>query len=170
MVIQVKVLITDQSSRLQVFDDGVLSDWQMELIATQNEPVVDGVAHQVDAGPHDKSDDADVDCRARQRLWTALNQLMTGHDAFCTWYRNISLKQIWGLDTAWSYIKLKVNTVTNSKFMAWIYKLLIVYTKRDLELQLKKVPKTPDLLYFAYYSLDSRFKHKKVQKKIHLDK
>lgn len=84
--------LTDQSCRLEVFDDGVLSDWQMELIPTQNEPVVDGVAHQVDAGSHDKSDDADVDRRARQRLRTALNQLMPGHDTFCTWYRNISLK------------------------------------------------------------------------------
>lgn len=77
VVIQVKVLLTDQSRRLEVFDDGVLSDWQMELIPTQNEPVVDGVTHQVDAGSHDKSDDADVDCWARQHLWTALNQLMT---------------------------------------------------------------------------------------------
>lgn len=49
----------------------------MELIPTQNETVVDGVAHQVDAGSHDKRNDADVDCRARQRLWTAFNQLRT---------------------------------------------------------------------------------------------
>lgn len=81
VVIQVKVLLTDQSRRLEVFDDGVLSDWQMELIPAENEPVVDGVAHQVDAGSHDKSDHADIDCRARQRLRTALNQLMTRYEA-----------------------------------------------------------------------------------------
>lgn len=69
--------LTDQRCRFEVFDDGVLPDWQMELIPTQNEPVVDGVSHQVDAGSHDKSDDAYVDRRARQRLWTAFNQLMT---------------------------------------------------------------------------------------------
>lgn len=84
VVIQAKVLVTHQSRRLEVFDDRVLSDRQMKLIPAQNEPVVDGVAHQVDAGSHDKSDDADVDRRARQRLRTALNQLMPGHDEFCT--------------------------------------------------------------------------------------
>lgn len=47
----------------------------MELVATQDEPVVDGVSHQVDAGSHDKSNDAEVDRRARQRPGTAFNQL-----------------------------------------------------------------------------------------------
>lgn len=47
----------------------------MELVATQNEPVVDGVSHQVDAGSHDESDDAEVDRWARERPGTTLNQL-----------------------------------------------------------------------------------------------
>lgn len=38
--------------------------------------MVDGVAHQVDAGSHDKRDDGEVDRRARQRPGTALNQLI----------------------------------------------------------------------------------------------
>lgn len=64
-----------QWGRFKVFDYGVLSDWQVELVATQDEPVVDGVSYQVDAGSHDKSDDAEVDGWARQRPRTALNQL-----------------------------------------------------------------------------------------------
>lgn len=47
----------------------------MQLIATQDEPVVDGVSHQVDAGSHDERDDAEVHGCARQHSWTALNQL-----------------------------------------------------------------------------------------------
>lgn len=47
----------------------------MELVTTQDKPVVDGVSHQVDAGSHDESDDAEVDRRARERPGTALNQL-----------------------------------------------------------------------------------------------
>lgn len=43
--------------------------------------MVDGVAHQVNAGSHDKRDDAEVDRRARQRPGTALNQLI---GAACT--------------------------------------------------------------------------------------
>lgn len=66
---------THQGGRFEVFDDGVLSDRQVELVATQEEPMVDGVSHQVDAGSHDKSDDAEVDRWARQRPGTALNQL-----------------------------------------------------------------------------------------------
>lgn len=41
-----------QCSRFEVFDDGVLSDRQVELVATQQQTMVDGVAHQVDAGAH----------------------------------------------------------------------------------------------------------------------
>ena len=47
----------------------------MELIPTQEQPVVDGVPHKVDAGPHDECDDAEVDRRTRQHLRTALHQL-----------------------------------------------------------------------------------------------
>lgn len=67
---------TNQWGRFEVFNDGVLSDWQVELVATQDEPVVDGVSHQVDAGSHNKHDDAEVDCWARQCPGTALNQLI----------------------------------------------------------------------------------------------
>lgn len=66
---------THQWGRFEVSDDGVLSDWQVELVAAQDEPMVDGVSHQVDAGPHHKSDDAEVNRRARRRPGTALNQL-----------------------------------------------------------------------------------------------
>lgn len=36
---------TNQWGRLEVFDYGVVSDWQVQLVAAQDEPVVDGVAH-----------------------------------------------------------------------------------------------------------------------------
>lgn len=61
--------------RFKVFDNGVFSHRQVELIATQDEPVVNGVSHQVDTGSHDKNDDAEVDGWARQRPGTALHQL-----------------------------------------------------------------------------------------------
>lgn len=48
----------------------------MELVAAQDEPVVDGVSHQVDAGSHNERDDAEVDRRARQCPVAALNQLI----------------------------------------------------------------------------------------------
>lgn len=67
---------TNQWGRFEVFNDGILSDWQVELVATQDESVVDGVSHQVDAGSHDKHDDAEVDRWARQRPGTAFNQLI----------------------------------------------------------------------------------------------
>lgn len=53
---------TNQRSRFEIFDDGVLSDRQVQLVPTQDEPMVDGVSHQVDAGSHHKRDDAEVDC------------------------------------------------------------------------------------------------------------
>lgn len=59
----------------KVFDDGVFSDWQVQLVATQDEPVVDGVSHQVDAGSHDERDDAEVNSCARQHPGTALDEL-----------------------------------------------------------------------------------------------
>lgn len=46
---------------LQVLDDGILSYRQMVLVATENQAMVYGVSDQVDAGSHDKHDDADVD-------------------------------------------------------------------------------------------------------------
>lgn len=67
---------TNQWGRLEVLDDGVVSDRQVQLVSAQNEAVVDGVAHQVDTGSHDECDDAEVDHRARQRPRAALNQLI----------------------------------------------------------------------------------------------
>lgn len=67
---------TDQWGRLEVLDDGVVSDWQVQLVAAQDEAVVDGVAHQVDAGSHDECDDAEVDRWARQRPGATFNQLI----------------------------------------------------------------------------------------------
>lgn len=61
--------------RFKVFNDGVISHRQVELVATQDEPVVNGVSHQVDTGSHDKNDDAEVNRWARQGPGTALNQL-----------------------------------------------------------------------------------------------
>lgn len=60
---------------LQVPDDGVLPDGQVVLIPTEDEAVVDGVPHQVDAGAHDECDDADVHHGSWQRLWGALDEL-----------------------------------------------------------------------------------------------
>lgn len=76
---------TNQWGRLEIFDDGVVSDWQVQLVAAQDKPVVDGVAHQVDAGSHDECDDAEVDCRARQRPGAALNQLIGAASAHNWW-------------------------------------------------------------------------------------
>lgn len=50
----------------------------MELIPTQDESVVDGVPHQVDAGSHDEGDDAEVDSCSRDGSGTPLNQLKHG--------------------------------------------------------------------------------------------
>lgn len=47
----------------------------MELVAAEDEAVVDGVPHQVDAGAHDEGDDAEVHSSARQRGRTSLHQL-----------------------------------------------------------------------------------------------
>lgn len=79
-------LDTNQWGRLEVSDDGVVSDWQVELVAAQDEAVVDGVAHQVDAGSHDERDDAEVDRRARQRPGAALNQLIGAASAHNWWW------------------------------------------------------------------------------------
>lgn len=76
---------TNQWGRLEVSDDGVVSDWQVELVATQDEAVVDGVTHQVDAGSHDERDDAEVDRRTRQCPGAALNQLIGAASANNWW-------------------------------------------------------------------------------------
>lgn len=81
----VPCLDTNQWGWLEVSDDGVVSDWQVELVAAQDEAVVDGVAHQVDAGSHDEGDDAEVDRRARQRPGAALNQLIGAASAHNWW-------------------------------------------------------------------------------------
>ena len=51
----------------------------MKLVATQDEAMVDGVSHQVDAGAHDKCDDAEVNCRSWERPGAALYQLARGN-------------------------------------------------------------------------------------------
>lgn len=61
----------DQRLRLEILDDGVLTDRQVVLVATEEQAVVDRVAHQVDAGTHDEDDDAHVGDRARQGTGTA---------------------------------------------------------------------------------------------------
>lgn len=67
----------------------------MELVAAQDEPVVDGVSHQVDAGSHYKRDDAEVDCCARQRPGTALNQLIgAATHTFSRCYNNCVSKEM----------------------------------------------------------------------------
>lgn len=47
----------------------------MELVTTQQQTMVDGVAHQVDAGAHHKGDDAQVHGRVGQGLGATLDQL-----------------------------------------------------------------------------------------------
>lgn len=47
----------------------------MELVAAVDQPVVDGVSHQVDAGAHNERDDAEVYSSAWQRGRTSLHQL-----------------------------------------------------------------------------------------------
>lgn len=92
-----KNIDTYQWGRFEVFEDGVLSDWQVELVATEDETMVDGVSHQVDAGSHDKSDDAEVDRWARQRPGTALNQLNgTATHIFCI-FEQLYLKRSYPL-------------------------------------------------------------------------
>lgn len=49
----------------------------MELVAAEDQSVIDGVPHQVDAGPHDEYDDAEVHHGARKGLGGALHQLHT---------------------------------------------------------------------------------------------
>jgi hypothetical protein len=63
---------------LEVLDDGVLPDGQVVLVATEDQAVVDGVTHQVDAGTHDEGDDADVDHGARQGAGGPLDELRFG--------------------------------------------------------------------------------------------
>lgn len=64
-----------QSLRLEPLDDGVLPDGQVVLVPTEEQAMVDRVAHQVDAGSHDERDDTDVDDRPWQRPWGPLNKL-----------------------------------------------------------------------------------------------
>lgn len=45
----------------------------MELVAAEDQAVVDGVPHQVDAGAHDERDDAQVHSSAWQRGGTSLH-------------------------------------------------------------------------------------------------
>lgn len=60
---------------LEILDDRVLSDRQVVLVAAEDQAVVYGVAHQVDAGAHDKGDDADVDHGAWQGAGGPLDEL-----------------------------------------------------------------------------------------------
>lgn len=62
-----------QRSWFEVFDDRVLSDRQVKLVTTKNESMVYGVPHKVDAGAHDKGDNAEVDHRPGECTPTAFN-------------------------------------------------------------------------------------------------
>lgn len=64
-----------QRLRLEILHDRVLADRQVVLVATEEQAVVHGVAHQVDAGAHDEGDDADVDHGARQGAGGPLDEL-----------------------------------------------------------------------------------------------
>lgn len=64
-----------QCLRLEVLDDGILTDRQVVLVATEEQAVVHGVAHQVDAGTHDEGDDADIDHGAWQGAGGPLDEL-----------------------------------------------------------------------------------------------
>lgn len=68
-------IISHQRGRIEVLHDGVVSDRQVELVAAEDQAVVDGVPHQVDAGTHDERDDAQVHSSAWQRGGTSLHQL-----------------------------------------------------------------------------------------------
>lgn len=47
----------------------------MKLISTEDQPVVNRVAYQVDAGTHDEDDDADVHHGSGQGLGGPFNEL-----------------------------------------------------------------------------------------------
>ena len=64
-----------QRLRLEILDDGVLTDRQVVLVAAEDQAVVYRVTHQVDAGAHDEGDDADIDHGARQGAWGPLDEL-----------------------------------------------------------------------------------------------
>lgn len=64
-----------QSLWCEALHDGVFSDAQVQLVSAEQEPVVDGLSHQVYAGTHHKRDDAQVDSGARQRLRASLYEL-----------------------------------------------------------------------------------------------
>lgn len=49
----------------------------MELVAAEYQSVIDRVPHQVDAGPHDEDDDAEIHHGAGKSLGGALHQLHT---------------------------------------------------------------------------------------------
>lgn len=64
-----------QGLRPEVPDDGVLTDGQVVLVAAEEQAVVHGVAHQVDAGAHDQGGDADVDQGAGRGAGAPLHEL-----------------------------------------------------------------------------------------------
>ncbi len=64
-----------QSFWSEVLHDGVFSDAQVQLVSTEQEPMGDGLSHQVYAGTHHKRDDAQIDSGARQRLRASLYEL-----------------------------------------------------------------------------------------------
>lgn len=64
-----------QSLWCEALHDGVFSDAQVQLVSAEQEPVVDGLSHQVYAGTHHKRDDAQVDSGARQRIRASLYEL-----------------------------------------------------------------------------------------------
>ncbi len=64
-----------QSFWSEALHDGVFSDAQVPLVSAEQEPMVDGLSHQVYAGTHHKRDDAQIDSGARQRLRASLYEL-----------------------------------------------------------------------------------------------
>lgn len=66
---------TYQRGRFEVLHDRVVSDRQVQLVANQHQPAGDGVGGQVEAGPHDNSDDAEADGGAGQRPRAAFKHL-----------------------------------------------------------------------------------------------
>lgn len=59
----------------ELLQDRVLSDRQVQLVASQQQSSHDGVRHQVEAGSHDDGDEAKVDGGTWQRPGTLFQHL-----------------------------------------------------------------------------------------------
>lgn len=67
--------LTHQGGGAELLHDWVISDGQVQLVANQHEPSRDGVRHQVEAGSHGNSNNAQVYGEGGQRPGGALNHL-----------------------------------------------------------------------------------------------